>query len=144
LISRYVEGQPIDQRCCKLTIEQSDPYQTNNLADVTASAEYRIAGRPLNQILTRLNALIMVLKTCKNRVCTHPWEVLHPGGSVYSLKHALNERFDAFYGEQPQMWFSECPLGYFAEVENQEPVSTFGPGLRKQGFDWANHWHYFT
>lgn len=86
----------------------------------------------------------MVLKTCKDRVCTHPWEVLHPEDSVRSLKHALQERFDVFYDHQPRMWFSECPTGYFAEVESQEPVSTFGPGLQKQGFDWVNHWQHFT
>ncbi|KAF7557311.1 hypothetical protein G7Z17_g832 [Cylindrodendrum hubeiense] len=121
--------------------------KTNNLATtINNVSKYQIAGRPLDQILARLNALIMVLKTCKNRVCTHPWESLHPDGNIQSLKQALNERFDEFYDGQPQMWFSDCPLGYFFEVENQDPVQTFAetPKLQKQGFDWVNHWQHFT
>lgn len=106
---------------------------------------YQIAGRPLDQILTRLNVLIMVLKTCQDRACTYPWESLHPDGSVQSLKQSLNGRFDEFYSNQPQMWFSDCSLGYFMEAENQDPVSAFEtPKLQKQGFDWVNHWYHFT
>ncbi|KAH8673257.1 alkaline-phosphatase-like protein [Ilyonectria robusta] len=126
---------------------KADQYQVQNLAAPGSNpSAYQIAGRPLDQILTRLNALIMVLKTCKDRVCTYPWESLHPDGSVQSLKQSLNGRFDEFYSNQPQMWFSDCSLGYFMEAENQDPVRAFEttPKLQKQGFDWVNHWHHFT
>lgn len=90
----------------------------------------------------------MVLKTCVGRVCTHPWENLHSDGSVRSLKHALHHRFDEFYSEQPAMWFTSCPSGYFEDVESQEPVKTFavGGGLHIQGsgMNWDNHWQHFT
>ncbi|KAH8660574.1 alkaline-phosphatase-like protein [Xylariales sp. PMI_506] len=124
-----------------------DPYQTQNLAATDkGQPSYQIAGRPLVTILTRLNALIMVLKTCKGRTCTHPWETLHPDGHVDSLKHALNPRFDRFYSEQPTMWFSECPMAYIAENENQQPVNRYSEELRIQGagFDWGRHWQHFT
>lgn len=126
---------------------QSDPHQTLNIAASSKSrSAYQLSGRPLEHVLLRLNALIMVLKTCKGQTCTQPWASLHPDGSVNSLKLALQNRFDAFYESQPQMWFLECPAAYIAEVENQELVSAFAGVLNKQeaGFDWTRHWQYFT
>lgn len=79
----------------------------------------------MDAILTRLNSLVMVLKTCKDRTCTHPWEVLHPDGSIQSLAEALNSQYDEFYSGQPVMWFSDCPRGYLLTGENQDPVSVF-------------------
>ncbi|KAI4601673.1 hypothetical protein KJ359_011804 [Pestalotiopsis sp. 9143b] len=104
---------------------KSDPFQTRNMAAEGSTSGYHIAERPMSEILSRLNALVMVLKTCKDQACTRPWEVLHPDGSVRSLSQALQKLFDSFYDDQPQMWFSDCPLGYFAGVENQEPVGVF-------------------
>jgi hypothetical protein len=127
--------------------DQSDPHQTLNIAASSKlRSEYQLSGRPLEQVLLRLNALIMVLKTCKGQTCIRPWTSLHPDGSVNSLKLALQKRFDDFYESQPQMWFLECPAAYIAEVENQEPVSAFAGRLNKQeaGFDWTRHWQYFT
>lgn len=131
-----------------MLFSQSDPAQTQNLLSSDhGPSEYHIATRRLEQIQPRLNALVMVLKTCVGRTCTHPWEKLHPDGSVRNLKQALGHHFDDFYREQPAMWFTDCPSGYFAEVENQDPVTAFvGGGLQvqKPGFNWDNHWQYFT
>lgn len=87
----------------------------------------------------------MVLKTCVGRVCTHPWEKLHPDGSVRSLNQALSHHFDNFYLEQPTMWFKDCPTGYFAEIENQDSVKTFGTRFQAQGagLNWDRHWEHF-
>ncbi|KAI8665134.1 Arylsulfatase [Fusarium sp. Ph1] len=126
---------------------QSDPHQTLNIAASSKlRSAYQLSGRPLEQVLLRLNALIMVLKTCKGQTCIRPWTSLHSDGSVNSLKLALQKKFDDFYESQPQMWFLECPAAYIAEVENQEPVSVFAGRLNKQeaGFDWTRHWQYFT
>jgi N-acetylglucosamine-6-sulfatase len=78
----------------------------------------------------------MVLKTCKGEVCTQPWAALHPSGDVQTLGQAFHPRFDALYAVQPQMWFADCPLGYFAEKENQSPVVRGGwmPGFRVQQY----------
>lgn len=92
----------------------------------------------------------MVLKTCKDRVCTHPWESLHANGEVGTLVQALDERFDTFYAKQPRMWFAGCPLGYWADWESQEAISSYqseqDAGLQVQGdeFDFATHWHWLT
>ena len=126
---------------------QTDPHQIRNLVGSSQDvSSYRIAGRPIEQIVTRLNALIMVLKTCKTRLCVYPWEALHPDGDVSNLKEALHDRFDTFYQDQSQMWFLDCPTGYFAEVEQQQPVKPFSRGLyvQRPQFDWTRHWQHFT
>lgn len=111
-----------------------------------ASSPYTLAGRLLGDVLTRLNALVMVLKTCSGRSCTRPWESLHTDGSIRTLKQALNPRFDSFYRDQPQMWFSDCPEAYIAEMESQEPVGKHPGELHVQdtSFDWGKHWQHFT
>ena len=126
---------------------KDDPHQTKNLVEVDdTSSPYQLAGRALEEVLTRLNALVMVLKTCRGTTCSRPWESLHPDGSIWTLKQALDPRLDSFYHDQPQMWFLDCPSAYFAEWENQEPVITDIGGLHVQdtGFDWRNHWQHFT
>ncbi|KAJ4989041.1 arylsulfatase, partial [Stagonosporopsis vannaccii] len=126
---------------------KSDPGQTVNiLARDPSILQFEIAGRSLEHIVPRLNALIMVLKTCKGRDCTKPWRVLHPGGTIKSLSDALDKSYDSFYIEQPQMWFTGCPLGYFADMENQADVLAYEepPVLVQQGFDWRLHWQHFT
>lgn len=132
---------------------QSDPLQTYNILAGDGAepgvSPYRIASRPLEQIIPRLESLIMVLKTCKDRSCTQPWEVLHPDKTVRTLEDALSSNYDEFYARQPRMWFKGCPLGFFADWENQTPVESLqmgakSPGLLKQSFDWADHWQYFT
>jgi N-acetylglucosamine-6-sulfatase len=126
---------------------KSDPFQTLNLFDSSEAAHYSIASRPLEEIETRLNALIMVLKTCKDESCTQPWKVLHPDGGVRSLKDGLSKQYDKFYAEQPKMWFKGCAPGYFADWENQDSVNSMdvhgGPGLVAQGV-LADHWQWFT
>lgn len=131
---------------------QSDTSQVVNRAnDHSWLSTYEIAGRPVNQILPRLDALIMVLKTCKDSLCSYPWKALHPDGKVHDLKDALHPRFDDFYAAQPKMTFSSCPLAYFAELENQEPIKPWtgkvdeGPVDQNQAyFDYAMHWHLLT
>lgn len=117
-------------------------------ADIRAHTAYQIAGRPLGRILPRLNALMMVLKSCKDKACTHPWRMLHPDGRVHDLKGALDRKFDDFYEAQPTMSFSSCGDAYYREIENQQPVRPWpataenGPGLTRQvEFDYAMHWH---
>ena len=51
----------------------------------------------LHQLINRLDALLMVLKTCRGRQCTHPWETLFPHGDVKILSDALDHRYDAFF-----------------------------------------------
>jgi N-acetylglucosamine-6-sulfatase len=66
----------------------------------------------------RLDALLMVLKTCSGRQCTHPWENLFPDGEVRSLADALDKRYHDFFATRMErVQFDKCEKGYIAESE---------------------------
>ena len=84
-------------------------------------------------MLHRLNALLLVLKSCVGRACTHPWSALHPQvansrtQAVRSHKDALKPQHDAFYADlyaEKRVAFDACAAGYIAE--NEGPF--FGKG----------------
>ena len=91
------------------------------------------AGPPgnttLGSLIPRLDALLVVLKTCKGRACTHPWSVLHLAEDVSNLHDALNTRFDEYYEVQLQdqrVHFTKCEKGYIAESEGPMSVEPYG------------------
>jgi len=105
---------------------QTDPYQLTNLhSSTTTNATTCINSWPIHKLTARLDALLLTLKRCKGRVCTRPWEKLHPEGNVRNLKDAMQERYDVFYLEkQKKVSFDECALGQILEVEGPlEPVA---------------------
>jgi N-acetylglucosamine-6-sulfatase len=98
----------------------------DNLWDAAnAESTSSLAGRPLTQIMDRLDALMLVLKTCKGNVCIEPWKSLHPAENVKNLAQALSVNFDGFYAELPKVKFEFCALGYLAWNE----MPNFGPSL---------------
>ncbi|KAI4636773.1 hypothetical protein J4E93_010998 [Alternaria ventricosa] len=109
---------------------KTDPYQLANLLSTpntpnTTTTTSSISSYPILPLTARLDALLLTLKRCKGRVCTRPWEKLHPEGNVRNLKDAMHERYDVFYLEkQKKVSFDECALGQILEVEGPlEPVS---------------------
>ena len=131
-----------------------DPDQIDNFFDHSEEARerrstYTLAGRPFSKIVHRLDALLLVLKTCKAASCRDPWGVLHPDGKIKDLRGALAETFDAFYEKQPRVKFEKCLLGYLEE--NEKPLSPIlssdeveGGRLRDQGFEYKGHWSLYT
>ncbi|KAK6369736.1 hypothetical protein LTS17_009186 [Exophiala oligosperma] len=97
---------------------KTDPYQTNNLYDISGS----FYGHSIDQVTARLDALLMVLKSCKNKQCTQPWLTIHPGGQVHNLAEALENNFDNFYATQPRISFTKCELGYIPLSEGAMDV----------------------
>lgn len=99
---------------------QNDPYQLTNLYATNAT----IGAWAVDALAARLNGLLLTLKRCKGRVCTRPWEKLHPNGEVGNLKDAMDGKFDAFYEKrQLPVSFEECALGQVLSVEGAlEPV----------------------
>jgi hypothetical protein len=105
----------------------TDPGQMNNLLSVPSSidttksspsAAIIVAGYPLNKIVSRLDSLLLVLKSCKGAVCREPWKALHPKRDVKTLKEALSSKFDDFYQEQQtRVAFDYCWNGYVPEAE---------------------------
>ncbi|KAH9904946.1 alkaline-phosphatase-like protein [Xylariomycetidae sp. FL2044] len=77
-----------------------------------------LLGVPLEKLVERLDSLLFVLKTCRAETCVRPWDALHPGGGVATLRDALSADFDAFYErESRKIDFDRCEMGYLADAE---------------------------
>ncbi|KAI0914044.1 alkaline-phosphatase-like protein [Ustulina deusta] len=96
-----------------------DPGQMNNLlaAPDSVSSQALVSGLPIAKVVSRMDALLFVLKSCKGLSCRQPWKQLHPAGDVNSLADALDSRFDDFYAEQTRVGFEFCANGYLVNAE---------------------------
>lgn len=97
-----------------------DTIQTSNASSTIPACD----GKPLESLskisflVHRLDSLLMVLKTCIGRQCTHPWESLFPSGEVKSLSDALDSQYDDFFEQRvARVHFDKCERGYIAESE---------------------------
>lgn len=107
---------------------QTDPYQIHNIhPSISSETTVTILDLPLSKVLPRLDALLMVTKSCKGRTCTEPWSVIHPEGGVRTLKDALAEKFDPFYLTEvkERVRFEKCELGYLLESEGPQDALVF-------------------
>ncbi|CAN8101635.1 unnamed protein product [Discula destructiva] len=83
----------------------ADPYELTNLArgdDISTSHQ---------RVINRLNALLMVTKSCEQDRCRDPWAQLVPdnnGTTLVSLVQALNETYDDFFEAFQKVTFSTC------------------------------------
>ncbi|ETS83504.1 hypothetical protein PFICI_05380 [Pestalotiopsis fici W106-1] len=103
--------------------KKTDPYQNTNLYGQSGL----IAGYDAEKLTARLDALLLTLKGCKGRVCTRPWETLHPQGDVQNLTQALDSKYDQFYLEQqPKVSFSQCAAGQLLEYEGPQTPLGYG------------------
>lgn len=108
-----------------------DPAQMHNYFDPSHTAlqvHYQLLGRSFKRVTDRLDALLMVTKSCKGRGCREPWGVLHPGGDVGDLAGTLDERFDAFYESQPRVSFASCVKGHVVSEEGPQDVRPWSGG----------------
>ncbi|KAK6814360.1 hypothetical protein RU639_009474 [Aspergillus parasiticus] len=113
----------------------TDPYELNNLhPSVSGNTEQRLLGYPIEKVISRLDALLLVLKSCKGSTCVKPWEVLHPAGDVQTLSDALGDVFDAFYDEQVKVEYGWCEEGYIVEAEGPQVPAIY------QGTRWSDWW----
>lgn len=72
----------------------------------------------LSRLIHRLDALLMVLKTCAGHQCQNPWQALFPGEAVNNLREALDPTYDHFFEhEMARVRFDNCEKGYIAESE---------------------------
>jgi hypothetical protein len=94
----------------------------------------------LGSLISRLDSLLLVLKTCRARECTNPWEVLHPLGDVQSLYDALEPRFDDFYeNQQDRVDFLKCEDGYILSSEGPIAAKPFPIG--EEALRGGSLWH---
>jgi arylsulfatase len=114
----------------------------NLLADGTNSTSTLFLGRSLEQVRNRLDALLLVVKSCKGTTCSSPWTALHPLDDVTSLTDALDPKFDTFYHHQPKVSYSECSLGYIVDLEGPQTHNVYEArrarrGSLGEGYDWS-------
>ena len=122
---------------------QNDPYQVSNLfpsADSTSDSrgvdQTTLLGLPISKVISRLDSLLFVLKTCKSKSCVDPWRALHPAGNVNNLKDALASRFDEFHEiKQKKIQFDRCARGYLLDAEGPQ-FENAGLAFR-DGIPWA-------
>lgn len=134
-MSRSVSLNPVCQTDTYLL--KTDPGQLNNLypLDNSTAASKAYLGTTVQQVVNRLDALMLVLKSCKGETCIEPWKVLHPEGGVTSLKDALRGKFDVFYDDQVKVRFDRCEAGYLVEAEGPQVGYEYREGLA---------WHHWT
>ncbi|KAF5005111.1 hypothetical protein FDECE_8431 [Fusarium decemcellulare] len=101
---------------------KTDPYQLKNIYPSSDSEnmdeKLSFLDRPISAVLDRLDALTMVLKTCRAAGCVKPWKLLHPNGKVSNLREAMHPKFDKFYKHNiPNVKYDHCAEGYFLELE---------------------------
>lgn len=82
-------------------------------------------------MIARLNAVLLVTKSCTEGSCRDPWLYLQPQNSnkrISSLKEAMDPRYDGFFASIPLVHFSEC-LNY----QSQPVEEPFWPPSAAQG-----------
>jgi arylsulfatase A-like enzyme len=130
----YLHAKPYIADRLRFSPSQVDPYQINNLLAPDSAATHA-SGFPIEKIVSRLDSLLFVLKSCKSQTCVRPWESLHPLGNVATLSDALSSRFDDFYATQQRVHFEYCAMGQVPAAEgplfNQE-WDGFRDDIRKE------------
>lgn len=102
-----------------------DPHQLTNLhpnaptetdqINAYTSGMKTLLGRPIEQVIHRLDALVLVLKTCTGDQCRWPWKQLHPDNTVHNLSAALEDKYDEFYENthvRAKVGWQECYTGF--------------------------------
>ena len=102
------------------------PFATFNAGSMGAGTSYNLLLSDHHQrLLHRLDALVLVLKTCVGETCHQPYKALFPdiastGEEIYSLSQALDPRFDGYFEGLPKVKYSKCVLGYQARLEKPD------------------------
>ena len=88
--------------------------------DLSSSGQ-REGTYTIGRVHQRLDALLLLLKDCKGRQCTFPWESYFPSGEVRSLAQALEPAYDAFFASAvTKVSLDECTKGYIPEWEGPQ------------------------
>lgn len=125
-----------------LALLQSDPDQMHNLATYLSTLH---SSSPIARLHTRLDALLLVLKTCAGESCRLPWKALFTDGKVKNLKDAMKKEYDDYFKSLPDVRYSVSPLlltfggGLGAETDFPSTINrgarwaTTGPSKRPSG-----------
>ncbi|ORY76013.1 alkaline-phosphatase-like protein [Leucosporidium creatinivorum] len=93
----------------------TDPDQMHNLASTLSSSSTKSSY--ITRLHTRLDALLLVLKTCSGQSCRLPWKSMFTNGKVKNLKDAMKKEYDDYFKGLPSVRYSRCELGYHRTLE---------------------------
>ncbi|KAI3601354.1 arylsulfatase [Moniliophthora roreri] len=95
---------------------QADPYQLLNLASNNIDpTSFQFASPDYSRLASRLDALLVVLKTCVGDTCRNPWGAIFPAGEANGLIESLDARYDTYFDSLPKFGYRLCQFGYFEE-----------------------------
>ncbi|KAJ9127743.1 hypothetical protein QFC24_000026 [Naganishia onofrii] len=115
-----------------------DPHQIHNLLtplnsvgrfapfDSLDGKDQPLVDLEIQRLLHRLDALMLVLKTCKGSTCADPYSELvrssreNHSPYVPGFQHLLDPNFDDYFTRLPKVHFKECALGYHRALEQPE------------------------
>ncbi|RYP92649.1 hypothetical protein DL770_001231 [Monosporascus sp. CRB-9-2] len=95
-----------------------DPFELTNL----------VHERP--RVVDRLNALLMVTKSCERGACRDPWSLIQPpdGSRIVTLTQALDARYDGFFANFERVRFGIC-----MQIQHDSNEAPYYPPLPKDG-----------
>ncbi|CZR67236.1 related to arylsulfatase [Phialocephala subalpina] len=113
----------------------NDQFQLNSLL-LPSQAQATLLDYPVSKVASRLDALLLVLKSCKGDSCIEPWLSLHPQGDVSTLTQALNSKYDEFYERQEvKVKYTKCELGYL--IGSEGPQFLTDGLIYRDGASWS-------
>ena len=114
----------------------------NKLGKGSTGTDKKYFDRPQEQLIHRFDALLMVLKSCKQDTCRNPYKVLFPKGEVTNFGDMMKERYDKFFANQPKVKFSSCPDGHIVATEGPMYVNVYPKGAEagaSSSSKWSKH-----
>ena len=124
-----IKRAPEDGTRSNNSLPLPEPPPTSNASnrpDHPSKFDETLSVATLSRLINRLDALLMVLKTCEGRRCTHPWDALFPAGEAKNLAEAVHRKFDKFFEtDMAKVRFDQCETGYI--VESEGPMWTGVP-----------------
>ena len=112
---------------------KTDPYQVKNLQK-SEHESVKILRHLTLRIISRLDTLLIMLKSCRGSQCIKSWDLLHPDSLVTSLTDTIDPIHDGFYESQPKVSFSHCAYGYKIEAEGPQEALSYRNGYKLE------HW----
>lgn len=99
--------------------QQDDPYEIHNLM--------AHPNEETKRLVDRLNAMLLVTKSCAMDTCRDPWQILQAEYgrmnstemSITSLAQAMDPTYDSFFASLPVVRIEECLM--FQEAGNEAP-----------------------
>lgn len=111
----------------------SDYYQMNNLLRSPNAPDENIQyfSRPYDQLIARLDALLMVLKSCKQDSCRDPYNVIFPKGEVQNLTAMMDKKYDSYFENSPKVQFVTCYTGHIEQLEGPVEIKAFSSACKR-------------